>query len=157
MFVNLSKSCFWPMQVSKELSLLLREKLHSYQLSLAYSKLSQLSQLFWRCTCSGWGRITNMITLSKLKNRWQFWGQAKQKQKSLCYKNKSKCFVVVVSSFQLLNGFQWDRVPSILPMRTKSQGNEVILSTYYHSNLIRTTPLLIEFLLSKFKTKNQLS
>ena len=53
--------------------------------------------------------------------------------------------------------FQWDRVPSILPMRTKSQGNEVILSTYYHSNLIRTTPLLIEFLLSKFKTKNQLS
>ena len=53
--------------------------------------------------------------------------------------------------------FQWDRVPSILPMRTKSQGNEVILSTYYHSNLIRTTPLLIEFWLSKFKTKNQLS
>ena len=38
-------------------------------------------------------------------------------------------------------------------MRTKSQGNEVILSTYYHSNLIRTTPLLIEFCLSKFKTK----
>ena len=29
----------------------------------------------------------------------------------------------------------------------------MILSTYYHSNLIRTTPLLIEFLLSKFKTK----
>ena len=53
--------------------------------------------------------------------------------------------------------FQWDRVPSILPMRTKSQGNEVILSTYYHSNLIRTTPLLIEFYLSKFKTKNQSS
>ena len=49
--------------------------------------------------------------------------------------------------------FQWDRVPSILPIRTKSQGNEVILSTYYHSNLIRTTPLLIEFCLSKFKTK----
>ena len=38
-------------------------------------------------------------------------------------------------------------------MRTKSQGNEVILSTYYHSNLIRTTPLLIKFCLSKFKTK----
>ena len=57
------------------------------------------------------------------------------------------CFVMVVGSFQ------WDRVPSILPMRTKSQGNEVILSTYYHSNLIRTTPLLIEFCLSKFKTK----
>ena len=53
--------------------------------------------------------------------------------------------------------FQWDRVPSILPMRTKSQGNEVILSTYYHPNLIRTTPLLIEFCLSKFKTKNQVS
>ena len=50
--------------------------------------------------------------------------------------------------------FQWDRVPSILPMRTKSQGNEVILSTYYHPNLIRTTPLLINFCLSKFKTKN---
>ena len=33
------------------------------------------------------------------------------------------------------------------------QGNEVILSTYYHSNLIRTTPLLIESLLSKFKTQ----
>ena len=49
--------------------------------------------------------------------------------------------------------FQWDRVPSILPMRTNSQGNEVILSTYYHSNLIRTTPLLIKFCLSKFKTK----
>ena len=49
--------------------------------------------------------------------------------------------------------FQQDRVPSILPMRTKSQGNEVILSTYYHSNLIRTTPLLIKFCLSKFKTK----
>ena len=56
------------------------------------------------------------------------------------------CFVVVVSSFQLLNGLQWNRVPSILPMRTKSQGNEVILSTYYHPNLIRTIPLLIEFL-----------
>ena len=42
---------------------------------------------------------------------------------------------------------------SILPMRTKSQGNEVILSTYLHPNLIRTTPLLIEFCLSKFKTK----
>ena len=55
------------------------------------------------------------------------------------------CFVVVVSSFQLLNSLQWNRVPSILPVRTKSQGNEVILSTYYHSNLIRTTPLLIEF------------
>ena len=55
------------------------------------------------------------------------------------------CFVVVVSSFQLLNSLQWNRVPCILPMRTKSQGNEVILSTYYHSNLIRTTPLLIEF------------
>ena len=53
--------------------------------------------------------------------------------------------------------FQWDRVPSILPIRTKSQGNEVILSPYYHSNLIRTTPLLIDFCLSKFKTKNQLS
>ena len=38
-------------------------------------------------------------------------------------------------------------------MRTKSQGNEVILSTYLHPNLIRTTPLLIEFCLSKFKTK----
>ena len=38
-------------------------------------------------------------------------------------------------------------------MRTKSQGNEVILSTYWHPNLIRTTPLLIEFCLSKFKTK----
>ena len=38
-------------------------------------------------------------------------------------------------------------------MRTKSQGNEVILSTYYHSNLIRTTLLLIKFYLSKFKTK----
>ena len=50
--------------------------------------------------------------------------------------------------------FQWDRVPSILPMRTKSQGNEVILSTNNHSNLIRTTPLLIKSLLSKFKTKN---
>ena len=38
-------------------------------------------------------------------------------------------------------------------MRTKSQGNEVILSTYLHPNLVRTTPLLIEFCLSKFKTK----
>ena len=38
-------------------------------------------------------------------------------------------------------------------MRTKSQGNEVILSTYLHPNLIRTTPLLMEFCLSKFKTK----
>ena len=38
-------------------------------------------------------------------------------------------------------------------MRTKSQGNEVILSTYLHPNLIRTTPLLIKFCLSKFKTK----
>ena len=38
-------------------------------------------------------------------------------------------------------------------MRTKSQGNEVILFTYLHPNLIRTTPLLIEFCLSKFKTK----
>ena len=38
-------------------------------------------------------------------------------------------------------------------MRTKSQGNEVILSTYLHPNLIRTTPLLIKFFLSKFKTK----
>ena len=62
-------------------------------------------------------------------------------------------FVMVVGSFQLNNAFSGDRVPSILPMRTKSQGNEVTLSTYYHSNLIRTTPLLIEFLLSKFKTK----
>ena len=39
----------------------------------------------------------------------------------------------------------------------KVSRNEVILSTYYHYNLIRTTPLLIEFWLSKFKTKNQLS
>ena len=70
---------------------------------------------------------------------------------------ESKYFVVVVSSFQLLNSLQSNRVPSILLMRTKPQGNEVILSTYYHSNLIRTTSLLIEFLLSKFKTKNQLS
>ena len=38
-------------------------------------------------------------------------------------------------------------------MRTKSQGNEVILSTYLHPNLIRTTPLLIKFCLSNFKTK----
>ena len=30
-------------------------------------------------------------------------------------------------------------------LETKSQGNEVILSTYLHPNLIRTTPLLIEF------------
>ena len=76
--------------------------------------------------------------------------------------SKPKMLVVVLfcsgGEFLSVNEcFQWDRVPSILPMRTKSQGNEVILSTYYHSNLIRTTPLLIEFLLSKFKTKNQLS
>ena len=38
-------------------------------------------------------------------------------------------------------------------MRTKSQGNEVIMSTYLHPTLIRTTPLLIKFCLSKFKTK----
>ena len=67
------------------------------------------------------------------------------------------CFVVVVSSFQLLNAFSETGYPAFLPMRTKSQGNEVILSIYYHSNLVRTTPLLIKFLLSKFKTKNHLS
>ena len=36
-------------------------------------------------------------------------------------------------------------------MRTKSQGNEVILSTYLHPNLIRTTPLLIKFCLPKIQ------
>ena len=54
------------------------------------------------------------------------------------------CYVVVLSSFWLLNGLQWNRVPSILLMRTKSQGNEVILSTYYHPNLIGMTQLLIK-------------
>ena len=47
--------------------------------------------------------------------------------------------------------------PAFYRWETKSQGNEVILFSYYHSNLIRTTQLLIEFLLSKFKTKNHLS
>ena len=63
---------------------------------------------------------------------------------------------MVVGSFQLKNAFQWDRVPSILLMRTKSQGNEVILSTYYHSNLIRTTPLLIKFFLSKIQNQKSI-
>ena len=35
----------------------------------------------------------------------------------------------------VLNSLQWNRVPSILPMRTKSKGNEVILSTFNHSTL----------------------
>ena len=35
----------------------------------------------------------------------------------------------------MLNSLQWNRVPSILPMRTKAQGNEVILSTFNHSTL----------------------
>ena len=35
----------------------------------------------------------------------------------------------------MLNSLQWNRVPSILPMRTKSQGNEVILSTFNHFTL----------------------
>ena len=42
-------------------------------------------------------------------------------------------------------------------MRTKSQGNEVILSTYYHSNLIRTTPLLIEFCQNSKQKSTKLS
>ena len=62
-------------------------------------------------------------------------------------------FVVVVGSFQSLSGLQWNRVPSILLMRTKSQGNEVSLYTYYHSNLIRTTPLLIGVLIVKIQNQ----
>ena len=63
---------------------------------------------------------------------------------------------MVVSSFQSLNSLQWNRVPSILPMRTKSQGNKVILSTYYHSNLIRTTPLLIESFFVKIQNQKSI-
>ena len=43
---------------------------------------------------------------------------------SRSYNYASYCFVVVVSSFLFLNSLQWNRVPSILPMKTKSQGNE---------------------------------
>ena len=48
------------------------------------------------------------------------------------------------------------RIPSILPMKTKSQGNEVILSIYYHSNLIRTTALLIKTKINQVKLQHLL-
>ena len=92
------------------------------------------------------------------KNKLQIASSVKQGQQTEGHPERpkhslSQVFCSGGEFLSVIECFQWDRVPSILPMRTKSQGNEVILSTYYHSNLIRTTPLLIEFLL----TTNQLS
>ena len=54
----------------------------------------------------------------------------------------------------MLNSLQWNRVPSILLMRTKSQGNEVILSTFNTSlNKNNTTTHQVQII----KIQNQKS
>ena len=61
----------------------------------------------------------------------------------------------------MLNSLQWNRVPNILPMRTKSQGNELILSTFNHSTLIKnnttTHRTTHQVQIVKIQNQNQLS
>ena len=65
---------------------------------------------------------------------------------------QSSCFVMVVGSFQL-KMLSVRQGTQHFTDENKVSRNEVILSTYLHPNLIRTMPLLIEFCVSKFKTK----
>ena len=55
----------------------------------------------------------------------------------------------------MLNNLEWIWVPSNLPMRTKSQGIEVIQSTFNHPTLNWNNTTTHQVLNSKFKTQTK--
>ena len=127
-FINFKRTKMYKMKVAIKHASLLRKSIHQMtQATHLYLRIMNLYKMYKVTVPMKAPSVLTKVTHERMEAIELCHLRVKKLEKN----KKYVCCIIVVSSFQLCSiAFSETWVPNSLPMRTKSQGSEVIQSTY---------------------------